>query len=88
MYGTTRLITHWRKGQDYFVIRLYRDLVGDWIVSQCWGNCAQGTSAAAETIVTSYEAGRALLKELNRQQKANGYRPAGREETQLGFDFS
>ncbi len=85
LYGNTPLIARWHKGQDYFIVRLYRDLVGDWIVSQCWGNSSQGTSASTKTVVQTYQEGRSLLKEINQQQKTAGYRAADRDEIQLDF---
>lgn len=86
--GNTQLIVRWRKEQEYYIVRLYQDLIGDWIVTQCWGDSTCNDSTVTHTVARSYQAGRNLLKEINREQKQRGFRPAKRDEIQLGFDFT
>ncbi|MGB0466587.1 MAG: hypothetical protein ACPGF7_03520 [Pontibacterium sp.] len=81
------MIVRWRKEQEYYVVRLYQDLVGDWIVTRCWGNCAQKINSVSHTVTRSHQEGRLLLRQINREQKLRGFRPAKDDEIQLGFDF-
>jgi hypothetical protein len=81
------LIVRWRKEQEYYIVRLYQDLIGDWIVTQCWGDAACTKSTVTHTVTRSYQDARTLLKQLNREHKQRGFRAARRDEIQLGFDF-
>ena len=80
------MIVRWQKNRDYLVIRIYRDLVGDWTVEQSWSN-DRGESQQSRTLVDSFQAARAMLLQINRRQRALGYRRTARGEEQLGFDF-
>jgi putative component of membrane protein insertase Oxa1/YidC/SpoIIIJ protein YidD len=82
------LIVRWQKNQDYRVIRIYRDLVGDWIVEQCWGNAT--SSHQCRTLVESREAARAMLLQINREQRRLGFRRStpGEEQLAFGFEFA
>ena len=82
------MILRWRKEQEYFIVRLYQDLFGDWIVTQCWGDGTHEGSSVTHTVAPSYQEGRTLLKQISREQKLRGFLPAKQDEIQLGFDFS
>lgn len=69
-------------------MRLYQDLIGDWIVTQCWGDNTCDESTVTHTVAPSYQAARVMLKEICREHKAQGFHPAKRDEIQLGFDFN
>lgn len=70
------------------VIRLYQDLVGDWIVSQCRGRLqTSDRQEYTQTIFSSYGEARRLVLLLNKQHRKQGYKTSGVTETQLGFQF-
>ncbi|GAA0784361.1 hypothetical protein GCM10009109_02550 [Marinobacterium sediminicola] len=81
------MVVRWQKKNDYLVVRIYRDLVGDWVVTQCWGN-NQGSSSFNHTLVNSYSDALELLREIGREQRQLGFRRKQGREEQLGFDFS
>lgn len=81
------MIIHWYKDSDYYIVRMYQDLVGDWIVSRSWGNTSLGYRACRHTVAPSYLAARSLVKEISQQRKTRGYVRYQRNETQLGFNF-
>ncbi|NVK44078.1 MAG: hypothetical protein HWE39_22775 [Oceanospirillaceae bacterium] len=82
------MIVRWRKDQEYFIVRLYQDLVGDWILSQSWGDCLSDESNISHTVLPSYQEARRLLRVIAREQRQRGYRHEDRNEVQLRFDFS
>ncbi|WP_328515979.1 hypothetical protein [Marinobacterium weihaiense] len=77
----------WQKNNDYLVVRIYRDLVGDWVVTQCWGSSGE-PGAYSHTLVDSYSDALELLREIGREQRQRGFRRKQSREEQLGFDFS
>jgi len=81
------LIIRWKKHQEYYIVRMYQDLIGDWVVSQSWGNNAENTSACNQTVSTSYQDARLIVREIRKQLKSQGFRHVARQETQLGFEF-
>lgn len=81
------MIVRWQKNRDYLVIRIYRDLVDDWIVEQTW-NDIRGDSQQSRTLVDSFRSARAMLLQINRRQRLLGYRRTVSGEEQLGFDFT
>jgi hypothetical protein len=85
--GNTLLI-HWRKHQEYLVIRLYQDLVGDWVVSECRGKyLSQQKESVSITVVTDYQCARERVKEINQEMRAQGYKTLFSSEQQLGLPF-
>jgi hypothetical protein len=79
------LIVRWQKNNDYRIVRIYRDLVGDWVVEQCWGD---GTRChQRRTLVESRMAARAMMLKINREHRSRGFRPVtwGEEQLELGF---
>ncbi len=87
MNGNASLVVRWQKQNDYLVVRIYRDLVGDWVVTQCWGN-NRGSSTYTHTLASSYSDALELLREIGREQRQRGFRRKQCREEQLGFDFS
>ncbi len=81
------MIVRWRKDREYFIVRLYQDLVGDWILSQSWGDNAADEATVTHTVLPSYKDARRLLSSIVRQQRKRGYRDFDHDEEQLGFDF-
>ncbi|TCK02543.1 hypothetical protein [Marinobacterium mangrovicola] len=82
------MIVRWQKNSDYRVIRIYRDLVGDWVVEQCWGN--PNASHQSHTLVDSRQAARAMMLQINREQRKLGFRRCvtGEEQLDFGFDLT
>ncbi|EAR61623.1 hypothetical protein MED92_13251 [Oceanospirillum sp. MED92] len=66
---------------------MYQDLVGDWIVSQSWGNCSEQSNSCSHTVTTSYQEARLIVREIRLRLKKEGFRHVPRKETQLGFEF-
>ncbi|QEQ97174.1 hypothetical protein [Neptunomonas concharum] len=82
------MIVHWRKNQEYLIIRLYQDLVGDWVVSESRGHLqAHSGHECTRTILTSYLEARRLVLSLNKQNRQLGYKKTATAEEQLGFQF-
>lgn len=81
------MVVRWQKHDDYLVVRIYRDLVGDWVVTQSRGN-RQGNSSYTQTLVDSYGEALELLREIGREHRRRGFRRKQAREEQLGFDFS
>ncbi|KXJ56899.1 MAG: hypothetical protein AXW15_01570 [Neptuniibacter sp. Phe_28] len=66
---------------------MYQDLVGDWIVTQSWGDYTENKCACNQTVSTSYQDARLMVREIRKQLKRKGFRHVARKETQLGFEF-
>lgn len=82
------MIAHWRKNQDYLVIRLYQDLVGDWVVSESRGQFQVPTRTEySRTILHSYQEARQMVLSLSKQLRCEGYKKTIASEEQLGFQF-
>lgn len=79
------MIIHWYKNRDYHVVRIYRDLVGDWIVEQSWGN--PEVQNLQRELVSSYREARTVLLSINRQLKAGGFKRTPQSEVQLDLLF-
>lgn len=85
---TRALIVHWKKNKEYRVVRLYQDLVGDWIVSQ-YGVSLQSTNQQeySQTILPTYTEARHFMLLINKQHRQQGYKVSRTSETQLDFQF-
>lgn len=81
------LIIRWQKQQEYYIVRMYQDLVGDWIVTQSWGNSSDDKNECNQTVAKSYQDARFIVREIRKQLKSEGFRLVDRKETQLGFEF-
>ncbi|WP_415903342.1 hypothetical protein ACMXYR_06305 [Neptuniibacter sp. QD29_5] len=81
------MIIRWQKQQEYYIVRMYQDLVGDWIVTQSWGNSTDDKNECNQTVAKSYQDARFLVREIRKQLKCEGFRLIARKETQLGFEF-
>jgi len=66
---------------------MYQDLVGDWIVTQSWGNTTDNKNECNQIVATSYQDARLIVREIRLRLKAEGFRLIARQETQLGFEF-
>jgi cell division protein FtsL len=57
-------------------------------VEQCWGNAT--SSHQCRTLVESREAARAMLLQINREQRRLGFRRStpGEEQLAFGFEFA
>lgn len=69
------------------MIRLYQDLVGDWIVSQSRGILQTSKQEYTQNILPSYAEARRLVLLLNKEHRQKGYKTSGMTEIQLGFQF-
>ncbi|MBY4678110.1 hypothetical protein [Marinobacterium arenosum] len=81
------MIVRWHKDQNYFIVRMYQDLMGDWIITQSWGHCGEDEGEFSHTVAGSYDHARALLNRINQQQRARGFQLNERREEQLWLDF-
>jgi len=81
------LIIRWQKQQEYYIVRMYQDLVGDWIVTQSWGNSTDDKNECNQTVAKSYQDARFIVRDIRKQLKSEGFRLIARKETQLGFEF-
>lgn len=61
--------------------------MGDWIITQSWGNSLLEQSSFKHTVASSYQEARGMLKQISQQRKKLGFQPHKRKETQLGFEF-
>jgi hypothetical protein len=67
---------------------MYQDLVGDWIVTQSWGSNTDDKNACSQTVGTSYQDARLIVREIRKELKLKGFRHVPRKETQLDFEFA
>lgn len=82
------MIVRWRKNQEYLVIRLYQDLVGDWVVSQSRGTVLSCSRQECErTILPSYQEARSMVLSLSREQRKQGFKKTASDEEQLSLRF-
>jgi len=81
------LIIRWRRQQDYFIVRLYQDLMGDWVLSESWGNSLSNKGSVNHTIFHCYHEARGQLREISRRQKALGFKKTVSKEQQIELDF-
>ena len=87
MNGNASLVVRWQKNHDILVVRIYRDLAGDWVLARCEGH--QLTPEYYQhTLLPSYQAALQLLRQISREQRQRGFRRTAASEEQLGFDFS
>lgn len=82
------MISRWQRQQEYYIIRMYQDLVGDWIVAQSWGCAFDDKNECLQTVASSYQDARRLVRKTRKDLKAKGFRHVARKETQLGFEFA
>ncbi len=88
LHGLFPLIVHWRKEPQYLTIRLYQDLVGDWVVSESRGQLLQEHPPPCKrTILSSYQEARSMVISLNKAQRQLGYKKTGIVEEQLDLNF-
>lgn len=81
------MIIRWRKQKDYFIVRLYQDLMGDWVLSESWGNSLNNKGAVNHTIFHCYHEASTQLREISRRQKSLGFKKTVSKEQQRELDF-
>lgn len=82
------MIIHWRKNTDYLVVRLYQDLVGDWIISEQRGRYLSSVNqVSTQRVYPTYKEARSTLLLLNKQYRQLGFKISDISEEQLGFRF-
>lgn len=81
------MIIHWRKQKDYFIVRLYQDLMGDWVLSESWGNTQNNRDSVNHTIYHCYHEARAQIRVISRRQKSLGFKKTVSKEQQIELDF-
>ena len=57
-----------------FVADLTQDLLGDWIVTQCWTGKPQARGGGRVTVVNDQEAGFKLIQKIAQKKEKGGYR--------------
>ena len=85
-YAEPYLIVRWQKNRDYRTIRIYCDLFGDWFVEESWGD--GDSHHQCRTLMASHQAARAMLLQINRKLRSQGFKrlPSGEEQLAFGFD--
>lgn len=63
----------WETTSRYYVVRLYQDLFGDWIVESVWGGLHNKLGNRQQQVLASYQDALALLLQINRQRHARHY---------------
>lgn len=87
MNGNASLVVRWQKNHDFLVVRIYRDLAGDWVLTQCEGERLT-PKYYQQTLLPSYQAALQLLRQISREQRQRGFRRAAAHEEQLDLDFN
>jgi hypothetical protein len=57
-----------------FVADLQQDLLGDWIVTQCWSGKPQARGGGRVTVVNDQEAGFKMIQKIAQKKEKGGYR--------------
>jgi predicted DNA-binding WGR domain protein len=70
----------------YYVVHLYRDLLGDWRLTRIWGRKGSALGQTRHEVVESEQAGRALIDKIAIRRRQRGYRI--REESEDTFSLS
>lgn len=81
------MIIRWRKQQDYFIVRLYQDLMGDWVLTESWGNTARDSGSVNHTVFDCYHEARSRLRDVSRRLKSQGFKKTVSKEQQIELDF-
>lgn len=64
----------WEKNDRFYCALIERDLLGDVVVSRCWGGRESGKGGMTFTLVPSVEAGAAELHRIARRRAARRYK--------------
>lgn len=70
----------------YYVVHLYRDLLGDWRLTRIWGRKGSALGQTRHEVVESEQAGWALIDKIAIRRRQRGYRI--REEDGVAFPLS
>ncbi|MCV6610083.1 MAG: hypothetical protein OIF55_04850 [Amphritea sp.] len=81
------MIIRWRKQQDYFIVRLYQDLMGDWVLTESWGNTVRDSGAFNHTVFHCYHEARSRLRDISKRLKSEGFKKTVSKEQQIELDF-
>ncbi|MBK1673760.1 hypothetical protein CKO35_10660 [Ectothiorhodospira shaposhnikovii] len=57
----------------YYLVHLQQDLLGDWVLSTCWGGSTSKQGAVKSIPVSSQEAGLAEIERIARRRRQHGY---------------
>lgn len=68
------MLLRWQKQADYFTVSVYQDLVGDWILTQSWGNCLNDDSEFSHTVLPSRQEAEKYVTKLRLNLIKNGFR--------------
>ncbi|MBK4733201.1 WGR domain-containing protein [Noviherbaspirillum pedocola] len=61
----------------FYTAALDRDLFGQWSVTRSWGSTRNGQGGGRVSVVTSFEAGMAMLGVIRKRRERCGYRLQG-----------
>lgn len=64
----------WESKTRYYIVRLYRDLLGHWVVTRAWGGLKTRLGGLETVPVPSYEAGLIAMGSFTKQRAARHYR--------------
>jgi predicted DNA-binding WGR domain protein len=70
-----QILLRWERNTDnrYYLALLYRDLLGDLVLTKVWGGIGKATGQQHNTHVNTVEDGLALIDQIIRKRKQRGY---------------
>ena len=63
----------WESRTRWYEVRLERDLLQDWVLTQTWGGRSNRRGGLLRRVVTSWEEGRALQEKVHERRARRGY---------------
>lgn len=63
----------WETKRRYYAARVYRDLLGDWIVESSWGGLQNKLGNSQQQVVPSYPAAVGAMVQIHKQRRARHY---------------
>ena len=74
----------WESESRYYLAGVQRDLLGDWVVMQCWGGRYSGLGSHKVQVVASEEEGLRRLVVVGKVRVRHGYQPVRQGAVQAG----
>lgn len=68
------MLLRWQKNSLYFTVSVYRDLVGDWILTQSWGDSRSEESEFSHTVMPSLAEAEKHVTKIRLGLIRNGFR--------------
>jgi len=63
----------WETDTRYYVCHLQQDLLGDWVLFQCWGSRFNNLGNHTTKLAGSYEKAKTMLTQVNKLRLKRGY---------------